>query len=261
MQCRHCGHKQDHGYYCGMCGVQLDTTNRINHTPSTVTVSNEQTNNFPATMESNLQFEQLKEKIILYLQYFVRYLKKPTHIFKHKQEVNKNGMISILLFAMIVGLSFYQLALNSFYLPGEPSFTSNFGGFFVIILGLISIGLVALNLINHFFGPQFSFRVMISLYSAHLPLFILLTLLSFILIILNSISFGTTLLVISTLFVIIVLPFYLMIYLLIKKSVGLDTFYACIVYLFTFSTLLLLFLSLFGDSSKLQLFIRTAIAF
>lgn len=64
MECSHCGHKQNHGYYCGMCGVQLNTTGYVNHTPSSVTASNEQTNHLPATMESNVQFDQLKEKVI-----------------------------------------------------------------------------------------------------------------------------------------------------------------------------------------------------
>ncbi|MDS9472439.1 hypothetical protein [Sporosarcina pasteurii] len=258
MECSHCGHKQNHGYYCGMCGVQLNTTGYVNHTPSSVTASNEQTNHLPATMESNVQFDQLKEKVIHFLQYFLSYFKNPTHIFKHKHEEYKNGIISILLFTMIVGLSFYNLALNNMYLTSEPSFTSYFGSFFVIILGFMMIGLLAVIIINHIFGPQFSYNSIISIYGAHLPLFTLLTLLSFIL---KSFSLGSTLLVMSVLFAIFVLPFYIMIYLLTNQSVGLDSFYACIIYLFTFSILLLLFLSFFGDSTKLQLFIRTVITY
>lgn len=259
MQCSHCGHQQQTGHFCGMCGVQFDITSHINTSQSTVTISNGQMHHPPTNTESNVQLEQLKEKTILYLHYFIRYLKNPSLIINQKQEEYKNGLITILLFSIIVGLTFYHLAANLIYLADDSTFLSQFGGFFLIALCLIAIGLLSLSLINHFFGPQFPFKSVISLYGAHLSLLTLLALASLMLIAIKSFAVGHILLVITVLFTIFVLPLYLTVILLTKKSVGIDSFYGSVVYLITFSTLLLIFLSLFGDSPQLQLFIQTAI--
>lgn len=237
MNCTNCGHERMAGNFCGKCGASFSEQSLDNKDVITKQI------------ESNPHIENIKDKSKLYFNYFIKYLKNPSHIYQKDENEFINGIISIVLLATLIGFSFFTLVHNNAYDIYNTSFFSIFGSLFMF--SIISIGLVLLTLllINNFFGPQHSFKSIISLYGGHLSPVILLGVVSLLLLFLKSFTFGSIILIIAFLFSVFILPLYLISFLLTKKSNSADPFYGFIIYIMTFSILLSIFTIILADST------------
>lgn len=237
MICIHCGHKQEIGNFCGKCGAAFPTKDSENEVPLLRSRQADKPNPY---------LQNIKTQTKQYTRYFKMYLKTPTQLYMKNEQEFFNGIISIILFATLTALSFFTL-INS--TSAIDRFFSTFGGIF--IFGCLSMGLVifTLTLINHFFGPQQSFKSVTSLYGGHLPAMILLLFISLLLILVKSFLLGSILLLITFLFTVFLIPLNIMSLLLKKQSSSGDPFYGFIIYVVTISILFTIFITLLADST------------
>ena len=106
-----------------------------------------------------------------------------------------HGALTIVLFAMLTGVSYYGLKIR--FSSEIVSFFPDVGATFLFIILSISIAIISLFLINKFFGPELDFKTITGIYGTHLLPMIALILLSFVLILFKSAIFGDILLSIS----------------------------------------------------------------
>ncbi|MDY0409145.1 hypothetical protein [Paracerasibacillus soli] len=109
--------------------------------------------------------------------------------------------------------------------------------------------IAVLFVVNLFFGGQVTFREMVSVYGVHMVPVIVIALLSLLLILLNSYSFGGILLMVSLGFILTTVPLYLIASLLTKQSKSLDAFYGYIVYIVMAGIVFLIYFSIIIDST------------
>lgn len=237
--CIHCGHKQDLGNFCGKCGAAR--SQNIDETKEPP---------FPSrhVHKPNPTIQSIKDQAKKYWQYFKVHLKAPMQLYEKYEQEFVNGVMSIILFSILIALSFFSLIRNALSTTGSESFYSTFGGIFIFSCLSVGLVLVTLTLINHFFGPQYAFKSIVSLFGGHLPITILLLLLSVVLTLLKSFVIGFILLFIAFSYTIFLLPLYLISALLTKKSSGSDPFFGFIIYVVTFSILFTLFMTLLADT-------------
>lgn len=240
MNCTNCGHERMVGNFCGKCGAPFSEQDSLNK------------DIFQKPIESNPHIENIVNKSKKYLSYLIKYLKNPSHIYKRGENEFLNGIINIALLAILIGLTFFTLATNNTHVLDNSGFLSIFGNLF--IFSIISTGLVLLTLllINNFFGPQHSFKSIISLYGGHLSPMILLGVTSLLLLLFKSFTYGSIMLIIVYVFPIFILPLYLISFLLLKKSNSTDPFYGFIIYIVTFSILLSIFTITLADSTMIS---------
>lgn len=200
-----------------------------------------------APTEPNVYIENTKEKSKLYLKYFMQQLKEPA-LAKNQGETNySNGLISIFLLAFLIGLTFFAaISSAGIYVP---SFFSIFIGMLLFSVASMGLVVVTLWLVNNFFGPQHSFKSIINLYGGHLSPVLILAIVSLLLMLLKSYTFGSLSLLIVFLFSIMLLPLYLITVLLTKKSSSLDPLYGYVIYIATFSIFYMIFTFILADST------------
>ena len=187
-------------------------------------------------------------------------LKNPSLIYNRGEAEFTNGLISIVLLAVAIGLSIFTNAKNFAKSPfGEfsslfggtpsPTFINVFGGSTILILAVIALALVTLFLVNKFFGQEQSFKSIVSFYGAHLSPVILVAAVALILIVLKSTTVGNLTLGIAFMFAAFILPLYLISVLLTKKPSGLDPLYGFVIYIGAFVVLFGIFLTILADSA------------
>ena len=232
MICINCGQKQKTGNFCGRCGAQFSDT----HLPDNKAI------------QPNPHIENIKGKSKLYVNYYLQYLKNPSNIYHKGEDEFLNATISIVLLAVLIGLSYITIASSHPVDIHATSFISIFGNIFIFSIVSIVLVLLTLTLINHFFGPQHSYKIIVSLYGGHLQPVILIGLISLLSLLLKFLSFGSIILVILFSFAIFGLPLYLISLLLTNKSSSVDPLYGFIIYLVTISILFAVFLTALADS-------------
>ena len=237
MNCTNCGHERTTGNFCGRCGAQF----------SEQTLENQDI--IIKKIEPNPHIENIKDKMKLYFSYFIKYLKNPSDIYKKDDNEFLNGIISIILLATLIGLAFFTLSTNNTHIVYNSGFLSIFGSLFIFSVTSTGLVLLTLLLINNFFGPQHSFKSIISLYGGHLSPIILLGITSLLLLFFKSFTFGGITLIIVFLFSVFILPLYLISFLLTKKSSSADPFYGFIIYIVTFSISLSILTIILADST------------
>lgn len=267
MICVNCGHQQASGKFCGKCGTKFESTGvqpevaatgaqptepvpnqSMTAEPATTTVETEQPTATPiAPAEPNVYIENTKQKSKLYFKYFMQQLKEPALAKNQGEAQYSNGLISICLLAILIGLTFFAaIGSASSY---APSFLSIFIGMLVFSLAAMGLVVVTLWLINNFFGPQHSFKSIISLYGGHLSPVLLVGIASLLLMLLKSYTFGSFTLFLVFIFSITLLPLYLISVLLTKKSSGLDPLYGYIIYIVAFSIFIMILMFILADST------------
>ncbi len=263
MICSNCKHEQESGKFCGKCGTPFETTTTpveepIVAAPTTERVSAEKVvteqptatepnQSTTAPAEPNVYVENTKEKSKLYLQYFLQQLNAPS-IAKTQGSSNfSNAVISILLLALLISLSF-SAGIGSANIYG-PSFFSVFIGMLFFSIVSMALAIASLWLVNNFFGPQHSFKSIVNLYGGHLSLILLVAALSLLLMMVKSYTFGTLSLLIIILFSVMLLPLYLISVLLTKKSNALDPLYAYMIFIVGFSIIYMIFTFILADST------------
>ncbi len=195
----------------------------------------------------NVHVENIKRKTKIYCSYFIQQLKKPSQAYNHGEGRFSSSLVSIIIFTALVTASQF-LFTNDLYGSNSPSFLSFFIETFLLTFFIIGLVIFASFLISNFFGPQHSFRTIISFYGGQLSTPIILVTTSIFLMLVESFSYGNALLTICIVFGIFILPLYVISFLLTKSNSAVDPLYGFILYIATFTILLLLFVTIVGSS-------------
>lgn len=203
-------------------------------------------------MQQNAHVEKVKETSKVYWSYYLQYLKSPSRIFANQEREFVNSLISIGLFAVLVALAAYNAAprtgLSGVFRELGPSFPT------ILVSTVISMGIflgvvtLAMFLINKFFGPDYSYRSIISTYGAHMAPVLLLTAVSLLLLILKSYVAGNVLLMIALCINFVILPLYIIAKLLNRQSRIIDPLYGFLSYMILVGILFSIVFAILADS-------------
>ena len=254
LQCNHCGLVQDEGKFCGKCGGALVET-----PGKSLEVQLEQqaaSKESPVTVSTSEPMDKVLESSKVFWAYFMDYLKQPSRIFSRAEGEFKNGLISILIVAILITLSFYTLVNNfsyqSFgYLSGDlgVKFLPVFGNGLIFIMAAIAIIISLLFLINKLFGTGYRFKEMTSVFGAHMTPAVVMAVVTFILILLKSNTYGYVFLLITLGLILTTIPLYLISSLLTRGPKGIDPLYGYILYLISVGIAFAIFISIVLDSA------------
>ncbi|CAM4117103.1 Yip1 family protein [Lederbergia lenta] len=264
MICTSCQHEQNTGNFCGKCGNKLVDQDAEKISAETVTTATQQSaatgDHVAQPTQPNVHIEKVKDTSKKYWSYFTHYMKQPARIFENQQQEFVNGVISIGIFAFLIGIILYSfvqsVARSTFGSYGSllmkeyagPTFFTAFGSVFIFTIICMILVTFSLFIIGKFFGPGYTYKEIVSHYGTHLIPFILLLVISFILILLKSYVAGNALLSIVLLFSIIILPLYIVGKYLAQKSSLIDPLYAFIIYIVLFGILFSIFTGIMMDS-------------
>jgi hypothetical protein len=193
----------------------------------------------------NMGVEKVKGTLIAYRKYFTHYFKKPVDVFLQNENEYLNGVITIVIFALLTGISYF--GLRDSFDSIESSFFQVVSETFLFIVVSTFIALLSLYVINKLFGPELELQNIIGIYGTHLFPIIVLVLLSNVFILMNLIVFGNVLLVVAVLYAIFILPLYLLTKLLAQQATNIDPHYSFISYIIVFSILFSAYLLLATD--------------
>lgn len=260
MTCTNCGNERANGRFCGSCGIRMveagegfqeQLTSQNGQTAVEVTVVN---------TDSNVHLENVGNLTKEYWSYFKQHLKHPSISLAKQDDEFRNGFISLLLYAIIFGLSFFTaikgMALESASfvgtvdsVDGGPSFSSvflNVAGFVAVCIAIISLGLF---IIGKNFGPAYPFKQTLVLYGAHSLPAIVLGVVALFLLLIKSYWYGNFLLIVSLIYVLMLSPGYVISVLLSKKAKGIDPLHGYAAYTVLVIILFGLLFKLLGDST------------
>ncbi len=244
MYCINCGHNQGEGKFCANCGTVLgnDVAEYV------------QTKGRAAAKAESKQsdyFEKVKVLAKMYWGYFLNYLKHPTEVFKQGEKEFANGLTTIVMLAIFIGLAIFSLlkgTTSSLHAAYGPSLFAAMGYSFVYVLISAAIVIGSLLLTIKFLGPDQSLRSIIGIYGTHLIPSTFLVLVALILLIIKAHVIGYLLLSFTLLFALIIVPLYMLIKLLTQEATTLDPLYSVLVYLVVFAIIYGIFLGVLGDS-------------
>lgn len=246
MQCANCGNEQATGKFCGKCGAAMEATSQQVNT--TNAPQNEYTVNTQQTVqpgEPNVHVEKVKETSKQYWSYYLRYLKNPTAILQSGHEFI-NGIISIVIFALLSSITVYTLVVQIFkatmggfaeLLLEDVNWFSTIASSFFFTLLSMAIVVVSMFLITKFFGPDFSFKTIITHYGALLNGAIVVLVAGLLLILVKAFVFASILIIAASAIATLVVPLYLMGRYLTQRATTIDPFYSYILYIVVFSIL------------------------
>ncbi|RPF54237.1 zinc ribbon domain-containing protein [Aquisalibacillus elongatus] len=165
LVCENCQHQQDSGNFCENCGTPLTSDVHNSQEETAATTSAESQNN---------QMDNIKYHTKNYLDYVVSLIKNPTMSLNQPKSSFINGIITLVLMAIVLSLGFYLL-INGFYKQtfggymGEPSTLPFFSFFFRMAFSLLLIilaGLVALVAVLKIGKADVSFQEALAQYGA-----------------------------------------------------------------------------------------------
>ena len=210
------------------------------------------------SVKPNVHVENIKRNTKIYSSYFIQQLKKPSQAFNHGESEFRSSLVSIIIFTTIVTASLF-LFINDLYGSNSPSFLSFFIETFLLTFSITGLVIFASFLISNFFGPQHSFRTIISSYGGQLSAPIILVTASIFLMLLESFTYGNAILTICLIFTLFILPLYVITFLLTKSHSSVDPLYGFILYIVIFTILLKLFFTIVGNSKMVEYFITVLV--
>ncbi|MCM3636681.1 YIP1 family protein [Sporosarcina luteola] len=244
MTCTNCGNEQANGRFCGSCGIRMGEVMEGFQNGQTVIEATD------ITAESNVHLENVSNLTKEYWSYFVQHLKHPSISLTKQDDEFRNSFISLLLYAIIVGLSvFTTLKEVSLETVGSPSFSSvflNVAGFVAVCIAIISFGLF---IIGKNFGPAYTFKQTVVLYGAHSLPAIVIGLVALFLLAMKSYWYGLFLLAVSFIYILMLAPGYVISVLLSKKPKGIDPLHGYAAYTVLVIILFGLLFKLLSDST------------
>ncbi|WP_060207643.1 zinc ribbon domain-containing protein [Sporosarcina koreensis] len=259
MICTNCGNEHANGRFCGNCGIRM--TEPVDGYPDQLPHHHGQTA-VEATIvksESNVHLENVSNLTKAYWSYFVKHVKHPSISLTKQDDEFRNGFISLFLYAILFGLSFFSILKGLTLEPagfvsltdgdGGPSFSSvflNVAGFVAVCIAIVSFGLF---IIGKNFGPAYPFKQTLALYGAHSLPAIVIGLVALFLLLMKSYWYGIFLLIVSFIYVLMLSPGYVISVLLSKKPKGIDPLHGYAAYTVLVIILFGLLLKLLNDTS------------
>ncbi|MER2090333.1 MAG: hypothetical protein ABS920_11395, partial [Sporosarcina sp.] len=165
-------------------------------------------------IQPNETIEKVKAATRLYWGYFVTYLKSPSEVIEQEEKDAMNGIVTIVIMAIFIGLSFFTLmkrmAFSFLVYSYEPSFFSDIGSsiLFIFIITAIIIGSLFLTL--KFLGPDQSLAGLVGIYGTHLIPSTFLALIALLLLVIKAYVFGNFLLSFALLLAFLVVPLFVL---------------------------------------------------
>jgi len=287
-KCSQCGFEQDDGKFCGKCGhplegeedsqpvkeqtkeddVQTSKESSVKgeeaatmaegdgfSQPRTETTSQKaDSNEQQHVQKDNETVEQMKKTSKEFWSYFTYYLKQPSQIFTKRENEFMNGILNLVVMLVLFSLSVYFLLKNFMsatmysFEPSVPFFPV-FGNtlFFTALFILLVISI--LFLINKLFGPDYSFKEIISVYGGHQSLASILIVAAIILLLVKANLIGMILISVVFGLAITSTPLYLISSLLTKHPKTLDPFYGYLVYTVAIGIGFFILFSILADSA------------
>ncbi len=256
-KCLSCSSQQEEGKFCGQCGGALVA---MDGREEAATLS--QTNTESIGASNSIHVENVKKHSKQYWSYVIEFIKKPSQVFSNGEQSFFNGLITILLYAIMVAISLYAFikSITKQYLGGfgnwfeqdyniGPSFFSTFTSVGIFILLSILIVLVSLFIIGKIFGKGYSFKELVGYYGTHLLPIVALSIISLLLILIKSYMYGNILLSVTVLLALVVVPLYIIGRLLAFQSKIIDSFYSYLLYIVLFVVLFSILSSVVVDST------------
>ncbi|WP_427138236.1 hypothetical protein [Psychrobacillus psychrodurans] len=182
------------------------------------------------SVKPNAHVDNIKRKTKIYSSYFIQQLKKPDHAYNRGESVFTSSLVSIILFTALVTISLFLFTTNSYW-SNSPSFLSFFMDAFLLTIFIIGLVIFSTFLISSFFGPQNSFKTIISFYGGQLSAPIISATISIFLMLVKSFTYGNAILTIYLVFSLFILPLYVISFLLTKNHSGVDPHYKDLYYL------------------------------
>lgn len=238
MQCPNCNHDQVSGSYCSDCGNYL-----LRHQREVIKDTAIATD-APIVVKDHLA--TLKSQTKLYANYFIRQLKNPSLSYSKGESEFTNAIVSILLFIALFSLSIYLFAVSQYW-SNPPSFLSSFTEVFFVTAVLALTAVLSIFFINIIFGPQHSLKSIISFYAGQLPIIILGTALSVILMSLKSFAFGNGILTVCLLLAVFFIPLYVISSILTSKQENFEPLYGFLLFIILYFALLLMVTMMIGN--------------
>ncbi|MFJ5768847.1 hypothetical protein [Psychrobacillus sp. NPDC093180] len=198
-------------------------------------------------IEPNIHIEKIKKQSKVYSAYFVQQLKNPSRAFEQGEKDFTNGLLSIILFAILYTVSLF-LVVNRNYFGESLGFFPFFFQIMLLVFLLFGIAVFALFIANNFFGSPNSVKAIVSFYGGQLSPVLVSVGLAFLLMVIQSFTYGQFVLVVSFIFALFVLPLYLVSFLATKKAPGMDSLYGFILYILVFVLLMLILVTILAGT-------------
>lgn len=231
------------GNFCSLCGTEFEE----------LLLNTESVASRTRAAKPNVHIEYIKSKTKIYSSYFIQQLKKPSQAYYHGESEFRSSLVSISFFTALVTISLF-LFTKDLYWSNSPRFLSFFMENFLLTFLIIGLVILSSFLISNFFGPQHSFKKIISFYGGQLSAPIILVTISIFLMLVESFTYGNTVLTICIVFSLFLLPLYVISFLLTKSDSTVDPLYGFILYIATFTILLILFVTIIGNSKIVEYF-------
>lgn len=229
MKCTNCNHEQASGKFCGKCGSELqavvaenaDVTHAENETAATVESTTVAQPAQPA--QPNEQVELVKETSKKYIAYVKEYALNPSQIFTKPENQFTNALITLAIILLLASFTVYSTIkgilkaimadfmgfgfgdLLGAQMPGVPFF-SIFAKTFMIIGFLIGLSALLSLAVLKISKQPLNFKQIVSMYGTLLIPIIGLVVLSYLLILINSIALGIGLLTLAILISVYLYP-------------------------------------------------------
>lgn len=271
MKCTNCGHEQASGKFCGKCGSVLEahlTGDGQNSPPEAeqavpplYTAAPSAAPAYQQPAEPNQHVVKVKETSKQYWSYFLQYAKSPSSILAQSSANFTNSLITIAIFALIFSLAVYK-NLSLIIAPFEdfgsiftdsssmmPSFLSVLISSILTIAVIFLLAVACIYAVNKFMGTNLPFKNIVTSFGTLLIPSMVLLLAAYLLLMIESIIIGNSLLVLAISYSIFVMPLFLITSLLTAKKQSVDAYYGFISYIILFGIALSITLSVLFDST------------
>lgn len=246
MKCIDCGHEQDVGKFCGLCGgelVSVDDAKASSVTDESVDGSSDRVEDVSEvedevasgqeavqTGQSSESFDRVVETSKEFGSFFQRFLKTPSLALSSERHQLTHSVINLVLLALLFTLTMFRVTkvLIDFSFFNHGSFA--FYSFVAIVLAMLVVIVVLFGL-NKFFGDEsVTFEKVVSIYGVFMVPAVIVMALALILALIKSIKFAIYLLIFSFLLAVFIIPAFIATYYVVKFPKNIDPLYSFLIF-------------------------------
>lgn len=201
--------------------------------------------------QPNVHVERVKDQSKMFFNYFMTYLKQPSTIFGTGDRQFTNGLIAIIAYALIIGLTLFVFvnSISGGWIPTGDIFINVFGGSAIFIAAIFAIIVLSLVIVAKGFGPDTSWKEIVSLLGTLSIPSVLLSILSLFFFLVKSYDVGYWLFLVSLVLVISAVPLYIITRLLAIRTKSMDSFYSYLIYIVIFAILFFLLITIVWNNT------------